>query len=347
MLEQLRRALFDTLRNLLDALRGANAGDQNERGPERDAVAPSRRSAAIIEVAAGDGPAWGTLSSLAAHGRDPARLYAVTDQDSPPLRIIEIEVSPDTARAVRQIEIHSGGLEVLKDLSWLDVEGLAIKPEGGFWLASEGGEGNDPPNILIEVDQQGRALRTIELSDEIADSVRRQGFEGVALVGGEKHNAGRLVVAFQSGLVGDGDDTTRIGAVDLASGGWRFWRYPLEQVKEDDHSGLSDILHLDGERFALIERDGRGKKSALKWMTLVDLASMPGAPPGEMPPLLRKTRVLDLVPLFLDAGRKVEKEIEGLAIAADGQVYAVTDNDNERATILLRLGTREALFARR
>lgn len=347
MLEQLRRALLDTLRNLLDALRGAYAGDQNERGPERDEDGPSIRSEAIMEVAAGNGPAWGTLSSLAAHGRDPARLYAVTDQDSPPLRIIEIEVTPDAARAVGQIEIQSGGLEDLQDLSWLDVEGLAIKPDGGFWLASEGGMGNDPPNILIELDHTGRALRTIELPGEIADRVRRQGFEGVALVGGESALAGRLVVAFQSGLADDRDDTTRIGAVDLASGDWRFWRYPLEQVKEDDHSGLSDILHLDGERFALIERDGRGKKSALKWITLVDLASMPGASPGEIPPVLAKTRVVDLVPMFLAAGRKVEKEIEGLAIAADGQVYAITDNDNERTTVLLRLGTREALFARR
>ena len=343
MLEQLARAFIDTIRNFLDALRGANADTWGERAPGSEAAAPSRN---IMEVAAGDGPPWGTLSSLAAHGCDAGRLYAVTDQDSPPLRIIEIEVTPDAARAVGQIEIQSGGLDDLQDLSWLDVEGLAIKPDGGFWLASEGGKGNDPPNLLIEVDRTGRALRTVHLPDQIADSVRRQGFEGVALLRASSP-AGRLVVAFQSGLAGDGDATTRLAAVDLASGAWRFWRYPLEQVKDDDYSGLSDILHLDGERFALIERDGRGKAHALKWITLVDLDSKPGAPLGEMPPLLEKTRVLDLVPMFLAEDRKVEKEIEGLAIAADGQVYAITDNDNERATLLLRLASKDALFARR
>lgn len=347
MLEQIWRALIDVIRNLLDEMSGKSAQDDAKR---TEAPSPAEqdegRSVAIMEVASGNGPAWGTLSSLVAHGRDPSRLYAVTDQDSPPLRIIEIEVTRQTARAVGQIEIQSGGLDELQDLSWLDVEGLAAKADGGFWLASEGGEGNDPPNMLIEVDHTGRALRTIHLPDQIAGMVRRQGFEGVALAR-EGAAAGRLVIAFQSGLEGDGDDTTRLALVDPASGEWRFWRYPLEEVKQDDYSGLSDILHLDGDRFALIERDGRGKAHALKWITLVDLSSIKGASPGETPPVLKKTRVLDLVPMFLAAGRKVEKEIEGLAIAADGQVYAITDNDNERATLLLRLGRADALFARR
>ena len=53
---------------------------------------------------------------------------------------------------------------------------------------------------------------------------------------------------------------------------------------------------------------------------------------------------VDLVPMFTQLGSKIEKEIEGLTVAVDGQVYAVTDNDNERPTVLLRLGSATDVF---
>jgi hypothetical protein len=87
-----------------------------------------------------------------------------------------------------------------------------------------------------------------------------------------------------------------------------------------------------------------GGKRSIKWITTFELAPDAGAAPDQKPPLLVKRRVLDLVPLFLASGRKVEKEVEGLALAVDGNIYAVTDNDNKRATVLLRLGRAEQLF---
>jgi hypothetical protein len=59
---------------------------------------------------------------------------------------------------------------------------------------------------------------------------------------------------------------------------------------------------------------------------------------------VRKQVAADLVPVFLENGRKVEAEIEGLAIAADGMVCVITDNDNDRPTVLLKLGHRDELF---
>jgi hypothetical protein len=41
----------------------------------------------LDEIEPGDGPAWGTLSGLTAHPADASRLYAVTDKDTPPIRI--------------------------------------------------------------------------------------------------------------------------------------------------------------------------------------------------------------------------------------------------------------------
>jgi hypothetical protein len=296
-------------------------------------VTASAANGAIVEIEPGDGPRWGTLSALTAHPTDAKRLFAVTDQDSPPLRIIELEVAPGSVRAVRQIAITAPGF------ADLDFEGLVIKPDGGFWLASEGQARNSPPNVLLDVDAQGDLLRTVELPNSIADDIQRQGFEGVANGSGD-----RLYVAFQSGFKGDPEGVTRIAEVNPADGAWAFYHYPLEQLNSGDYSGLSDILHLGRSRFALIERDGKGGRNALKWITTIDLGDLKGAPPGGEPPMLAKRRALDLAPMFLDADRKIEKEIEGLTIAADGQVYAVTDNDNKRPTLLLRLGRSDEIF---
>lgn len=298
---------------------------------------PSLPGAVVMELEAGRGAPWGTLSSLSAHPSEPSRLYAVPDGDSPPLRIIAIEVSGERAWVSGQTVVETAGLPAL------DVEGSAITPSGGFWLASEGKAGNEPPNFLFEVDASGRVLRRLDLPPEIASGMRDSGFEGVSCVSKPDGNV-ELFVCFQAGLAGDPDGVTRIAAVNPAKGAWRFYGYPLEAGHDGKFCGLSDILHLGGERFALIERDGKGGKRAIKLITTVDLASVVGSAPGDALPVLRKHIAADLVPVFLDDGRKVEAEIEGLAIAADGMVYVITDNDGERPTVLLKLGHRDDLF---
>lgn len=313
----------------LAAITGADAWD----------TPPAHGSVQEIEI--GDGPAWGTLSGLTAHPTDPNRLYAVTDQDSAPIRIVEIELTPQAAKVVRQISVTGPGGETL------DTEGIVAKPDGGFWLASEGGAGNVPANRLLEVDPEGKILRTIGLPDALAPSIGKKGFEGVALEGPAP--GARLVVAFQAPLAGDPADCTRIGVVDPATGNWSFYFYPLDRIGSGDLTGVSEVLHLRDRTFAAIERDGKGGKKSIKWITTFDLpaepaTASPDAAAGQTPPRLEKRRALDLVPMFLDAGRKVEKEVEGLALAADGQIYAVTDNDNERPTVLLRLGPVDNLF---
>ncbi|MBL8565814.1 MAG: esterase-like activity of phytase family protein [Hyphomicrobiaceae bacterium] len=304
--------------------------------------APERKPlhGVLVEIAPGEGPVWGSLSGLTAHPTDPNRLFAVPDKDSPPSRIIEIDVSDGAARVVRQIAL-SGPLA-----TELDTEGITAKPDGGFWIASEGDDFDRPANRLIEVDAEGHVLRAIVLPPAISPRMTKSGFEGVAYVPGAD-GGGVVYTSIQRPIEGDPDDLTRIAAVDTATGEWRFWHYPLELIKDDtDTTGLSELAHVGGGRFAAIERDGRGKRSAIKWVTVFELGTIAGAPADGEPPLLKKRVAVDLVPLFLDAGRKVEKEIEGLTIAADGQVYALTDNDTEpgHPTILLRLGKSEAVF---
>jgi hypothetical protein len=260
----------------------------------------------------------------------------VTDEDSPPLRILEVDVAGSAARVIRQINVNTPGFE------GLDIEGIVAKPNGGFWLASEGKARNNPPNVLLEVDANGLLLRSLPLPEVIANRVEKNGLEGVALE--VTPSGSRLYIAFQAPLAGDPEDVTRIGAVDLTSGQWSFYYYPLERRHRDDFTGLSELLHLGNGRFAAIERDGRAGRNAIKWLTTFDLGPRSGAPPEGTPSMLTKQRALDLVPLFIALGRKVEKEIEGLAVAVDGQVYAITDNDNGRPTLLLRLGKEVDLF---
>ena len=293
----------------------------------------------IDEIEPGDGPAWGTLSGLTAHPSDPSKLYAVTDSDSPPVRIIELDVSASPGRVVRQIPVIAPGFDSL------DLEAIVALPNGGFWLASEGAEDNNPPNVLLEVDAGGRLRRSIELPASIASMIEKKGFEGLALE--TTPSGSRLYVAFQAPLVNDRDDLTRIAAVNVDTGQWTFFHYPLERLPSGDFTGLSELLHLGNRRFAAIERDGKGGRKSVKWITTFDLASLVGAPPDAAPPIITKHVVVDLVPVFTRVDRKVEKEIEGLVVASDGQVYVVTDNDNERSTLLLRLGKAADIFARR
>src|SRR5436190_19088834 len=97
MFENLVTALVSLFKNALSILASvAGAGGRWD-------VPPARGS--IQEIEPGDGPTWGTLSGLTAHPTDPRRLYAVTDQDSRPIRIVEIELAPQTARVVRQTNV--------------------------------------------------------------------------------------------------------------------------------------------------------------------------------------------------------------------------------------------------
>lgn len=319
-------ALFKTL---IDKLRG-NAS-------EGKASVATSTAVGIYEIEPGDGATWGTLSGLTAHPFDPSRLYAVTDNDSPPVRILELDVSTGAGRVVRQIPVIAPGFDTL------DPEAIVALPDGGFWLASEGGKGNNPPNVLLEVDAGGRLRRSIDLPQSIASRMTKKGFEGLAIE--ETPSGSRLYVAFQAPLTDDRDDLTRIGAVDIDTGRWTFFHYPLEHLPTGDYTGLSELLHLGNCRFAAIERDARGGRKSIKWITTFELASLVGATADATGPIITKQVAVDLVPFFMRFDRKIEKEIEGLAVASDGQVYVITDNDNERPTLLLRLGQASDVFA--
>ena len=64
--------------------------------------------------------------------------------------------------------------------------------------------------------------------------------------------------------------------------------------------------------------------------------------PGELP-LLDKSLAIDVLPELQAVNGWTQEKLEGLTIGADGQVYAVTDNDGLKdatgETVFLRLGS--------
>jgi hypothetical protein len=293
--------------------------------------------------------AWGALSALAADRTDPDTLYTVHDSAFVQSRIFKVDVSHEPAAIVDEIVLRRSGATVNYDL-----EGLATREGGGFWAVSEGsGDYNasaSPPvaraNLLLEIAADGTVLREVALPDAVATQQRTSGFEGVAVTGS---GAGeRVWVAFQREWADDPAGFVRIGEFTPATNEWRFVRYPLDaqQLPVGGWIGLSEITALGGDRFAVIERDNQsGPAARLKRVYEFSLAGITPASAGsEIPvvPAAAKRLLVDLLPLLQGFNGWVLDKPEGFTVAADGETYAVTDNDglNEATgeTRFLRLG---------
>ncbi len=102
-------------------------------------------------------------------------------------------------------------------------------------------------------------------------------------------------------------------------------------------------MPLGGERFAVIERDNQGGPDArIKKVFEFSIAGLTPQPQGGVFPVVSKHPALDLLPQLASYRGWVLDKLEGLAVAADGKAYAVTDNDGvddaSGETRLLRLG---------
>lgn len=290
--------------------------------------------AAYPEILSVDGPdgtpiPWGALSGLAADPTDPRILYAVPDSAYADPRILTIDVSGEPAAVT--------GATAVTGASNLDLEGIAVAPGGGFWLASEGNASDSRPNRLLRVDGEGTVVEEIGLPAAIlacrqastARSTLGSGFEGVA-VGSD----GLVRVAQQRGwdyttpecedLDDDGAGldahsqprSTRLWTYDPSAAEWGHVPFLLAEVPENaGWVGLSEVTALDGGDLAVIERDNlSGDFSELKHLVRV-------SPAGE------RVANADLLPRLRASNGWISDKPEGLAVAADGESYLVTDND--------------------
>jgi hypothetical protein len=237
-----------------------------------------------------------------------------------------------------------------------DPEGLTINPDGGYVIASEGIAGNGgsttcagsrSSNRLLFFDASG-ALDPRYGSDGIVDlpcgadanaidwtKLTANGFEGVAAVDATPGVPGGLqvYVAFQRALIGEGQ-TTRIGRYDVDTRSWQFYFYPLEpnQGGSAGNTFLSELLHVDGDLFAVIERDqGWAGAATNKTIRTFRIASGTAGNPGDP---VEKSTAVDLLarPFRFD-----QEKIEGLALGG-GALWVTNDNDGGRApTMFVKL----------
>ena len=304
---------------------------------------------------------WSALSGLAAAPTG-SLLYAIDDAFFKGNRIFEIDTSVTPAKLQREIRITdpNGLIAALAtslpdtaststfddaDLPALvntadqsvniDPEGIAIASAtygGGFWIASEGAVGKSA-NLIFKVSATGVIDDIIQLPDAVNAKQTGNGFEGIA------EADGKLVVAFQLPWTGDMANHARIGVYDLTTQTWSFMFYPLDVVTSANGGwvGLSEIMALGNNRFAVIERDNQaGPDATIKKIYRIDLT---GKVDGNV---LSKTLVRDVLPDLRATRGHVLEKIEGLARLADGNVYLVNDNDGldkgNGETQLIKLG---------
>ena len=155
----------------------ARLGHAYRAGAERAAAYPTIQSGDENGLPIG----WGALSGLAADRAAPGKLFSVTDSAYAPSRILEIDAAQKPVRITGAMTVTRGG----KPASY-DLEGVATREGGGFWLASEGNpEKKDTPlaDILLRVSAKGEVEEEIRLPEALAKHAVRFGFEGVAVTG--------------------------------------------------------------------------------------------------------------------------------------------------------------------
>lgn len=284
---------------------------------------------------------WGALSGLAADPDQAGRLFAVSDsvyQNEPAIYAINATISP--ALITGKTVVTRSGQPAQK----LDIEGIALDSEGGFWLANEGDPAKLVPHAILHVNADGEIDKEIGLPTELLGGQTRFGAEGVAVLGSGDDLT--LVLAIQREWRDDPKGQTKLLAYRPAKDEWSAARYPLEST-EDGWVGLSEIA-AHNDKIYVIERDNLiGRSAKLKAIYSVDLDDFKPVPIGGEPPLLAKKLVRDLKPdLAAGTNGYIVDKVEGFTVDAAGDAYVVTDNDgvddSSGETLFLRLGKLEA-----
>ncbi len=265
---------------------------------------------------------WVALSGLVADAEMAGMLYGVSDSflGAQP-SIYKIDATAQPARITAKTVVTRNGHPAQK----LDLEGITLDGEGGFWLASEGRTDRLIPHALYRVDASGEIAEEVPFPAELLGEEIRFGSEGVTMIG--EGDDATLWIAIQREWKNDAKGTVKLVSYNIASGVWGAVNYPLEAPAEGAWVGLSEITaHRD--LVYIVERDNQiGSKAKLKSLYSVPVAELvPGELGGELP-TVTKTLVRDFIPDLTSTGGYVLDKVEGFAIDANGEGFVVTDND--------------------
>lgn len=276
-----------------------------------DAVYPHLTSAGMDELTG-----WGAISGQVM--AEDGTIYAVSDSfyGMQPT-IFHIDISQKPAQIVDAIRVTRAG----QPAQLLDMEGIALDGDGGFWIASEGRSDRLVPHAIYHVDADGEIQDYIALPDDLLAVEKRFGFEGVTRVGN------MLYVAVQREWRDDPANHTKVLGYSLDTEEWSVIHYAKTEPATG-WVGLSEIV-AHGDYMYFIERDNQHDTRAVtKIITRVPMSAMDDMVAlGETPAVLKPELVVDLLPYLTSTGGYVLDKVEGLAIADDGTMWVSTDND--------------------
>ena len=303
-------------RNLL-----VSANETDDEGPrahvmlfeyqDADAVYPHLTSAGMDELTG-----WGAISGQVM--AEDGTIYAVSDSfyGMQPT-IFHIDVSETPAQIVDAIRVTREG----QPAQLMDMEGIALDGDGGFWIASEGRSDRLVPHAIYHVGSDGAIEDYIALPNGLLAVERRFGFEGITRV------EDILYIAVQREWRDDPENHAKVLGYNLDSEDWSVIHYPLT-APVTGWVGLSEIT-AHGNTVYFIERDNQlDARAVTKKITSVPLSAMDAmVAVGETPTVLEPELVVDLLPYLTSTGGYVLDKVEGLAIAEDGTMWVSTDND--------------------
>ncbi|SIT76084.1 Esterase-like activity of phytase [Yoonia rosea] len=259
---------------------------------------------------------WGAISGQVA--AEDGTIYAVNDSFyAMQPTIFHIDVSQTPAQIVDAIRVTREG----QPAQLMDMEGITLDGEGGFWIASEGRSDRLVPHAIYRVGSDGAIEDYIALPNELLAVEARFGFEGITRVG---H---MLYIAVQREWRDDPANHAKVLGYNLDSEEWSVIHYPLT-VPATGWVGLSEITAHD-DRVYFIERDNQlDARAVTKQITSVPLSAMDAMVPlGETPAVLEPQLVVDLLPALTSTGGYVLDKVEALAITQNGTMWVATDND--------------------
>jgi hypothetical protein len=265
---------------------------------------------------------WAAISGAVADAEKPGMLYAVSDSvlySAPAIYSIDATASP--ARITAKTPITRDGDRAQK----LDLEGITLDGEGGFWLASEGYTGRLTPHALFHVNAEGEIEDEVAFPAELLAGEIRSGAEGIAAVGEGDDMV--LWIAIQREWKDDEKGFVKLVSYKPSTEEWGAVRYPLEAAPEGGWVGLSEIT-VHGDFAYLVERDNQiGAKAALKAIYRVPVSELVPAELGGELPIVSKELVRDLLPDLQKLNGYVVDKVESFAVDADGVGFVITDND--------------------
>ena len=274
---------------------------------------------------------WVAMSGLAGDPDRADTVWAVSDSVLAQAYLYRIDVSRSPATITSRIPV--GGVGVADQLLGdYDLEGVAARAEGGFWVASEGrtNAGSSRPNLIVRLDATGAVLAAVPLPPGVTAGANSSGFEGIAVTGTDAGDDEVVWVAVQREWADDPSGLVKLGRYDVASGVWSFAHYPLDAVESPNGGfvGLSELTLLADGRLAVVERDNQlGADARIKRVYAVDPDSVTFAPAGTALPVMDKTLLADVLDVLDDASISVPDKLEGLAVTDRRRAYVVTDND--------------------